>query len=251
MRKSIEDGAGTAIEITDELTVLQVMQEGGDKMVAASARVLHPDELAGFGDSPADRTTIERMIDYMMSHRHGTPFEPGTMTFYVDAPVFVWWQWVRHRIAHGFNLESARWHELRPLFWVPRPGRPVMKAAGFRPARPKLELQSDPAHAAVVESMSRAYLSAWREYAGMLAMGVASEVARSTLTFGSYYRGWVTVNPRSLMAFLSLRSPGPDPKFPSHPQHEIAEAAAMAEDLFKLGWPICQAAFRRHGSVGP
>ena len=44
------------------------------------------------------------------------------MTFYVQAPIFVFREFMRHRIA-SYNEESGRYRELRPVFYVPAPER--------------------------------------------------------------------------------------------------------------------------------
>ena len=44
------------------------------------------------------------------------------MTFYVQAPIFVFREFMRHRIA-SYNEESGRYRELRPVFYVPGPER--------------------------------------------------------------------------------------------------------------------------------
>jgi thymidylate synthase (FAD) len=85
----------------------------------------------------------------------------------------------------------------------------------------------------------------------MLDRGVAPEVARCVLGFGVYYSGWVTFNPRGLMAFLSLRTHDPDAKFVSYPQAEIDQAARKVEAIFKELFPITHDAFCKNGRVAP
>ena len=41
-----------------------------------------------------------------MRDRHGSPFEHNSMTFYVQAPIFVFREFMRHRIA-SYNEESG------------------------------------------------------------------------------------------------------------------------------------------------
>ena len=48
-----------------------------------------------------------------MRERHGTPFEHSIFTFYVKAPIFVWREHMRHRIA-SYNEESGRYRQLDP-----------------------------------------------------------------------------------------------------------------------------------------
>src|SRR5690606_36459196 len=50
------------------------------------------------------------LINYLMRDRHGSPFEHNSMTFYVQAPIFVFREFMRHRIA-SYNEESGRYRE--------------------------------------------------------------------------------------------------------------------------------------------
>ena len=84
-----------------------------------------------------------------------------------------------------------------------------------------------------------------------LSDGVAKEVARNVLPVGIYTKFFLTVNPRSIMAFLSLRTKSDDATFKSFPQWEINKAADMLEDVFKELWPVTHAAFVENGRVCP
>jgi thymidylate synthase (FAD) len=66
-----------------------------------------------------------------------------------------------------------------------------------------------------------------------------------------YSSCWVGCNPRSLMHFLSLRTHEPEAAHVSYPQAEIEQAARVAEDFLRVGWPITYEAYCRHGRVAP
>ena len=51
------------------------------------------------------------------------------MTFYVQAPIFVFREFMRHRIA-SYNEESGRYRELRPVFYVPAENRNLKNPPG-------------------------------------------------------------------------------------------------------------------------
>jgi thymidylate synthase (FAD) len=232
------------------ITVRLIQQLGDDHMACAAARVSTTgrEALAHVGSESVDENA--GLINYLMKHRHGTPFEHSCLTFFVHAPAFVWWEWVRHRIGHSFNLESGRYKVLEPVFWVPRSDRKIRPASAHKSARPKFDADTERAVFAA-HQLHLAYLEAYRRYQTMIEAGIANEVARAALPFAVYYSGWVTVNPRSLMAFLSLRTHEPDAKFVSYPQAEIEEAARVVEQIFSEGWPITYAAFQKNGRVGP
>jgi thymidylate synthase (FAD) len=54
-----------------------------------------------------------------------TPFEHAAITVAVEAPIFVFREWHRHRIA-SYNEVSARYSQLKPKFWIPRPDRKMV-----------------------------------------------------------------------------------------------------------------------------
>lgn len=237
------------IRFTSDITVEQIQSMGGDHMVVHAARVsTHgsacreaiADEDGGFG-----------LINYLMKYRHGTPFEHAALTMFVHAPAFVWWEWTRHRIGHSYNLESARYKQLEPVFWIPRETRAMIADDGHKPSRPKFKAASSLLHHAAVDVLQSSYQESWRAYLGLVECGIATEVARAALPFAVYYAGWVTVNPRSLMAFLSLRTHDETANFVSFPQAEIEEAARAAEAILAEGWPLTYRAFKENGRVGP
>jgi thymidylate synthase (FAD) len=238
------------IILASEITVRPVQTMGGDYMVVAAAKVSTCGEAALAFATPDRAEDNAGLIRYLMAHRHGTPFEHAALTFFVHAPAFVWWEWVRHRIGHSYNLESSRYKVLEPVFWVPRLDRKLRPAPDHKPARPKFV--ADLAMAEYARSdLAAAYGECYRRYLRMIECGVANEVARAALGFGVYFSGWVTVNPRSLMAFLSLRTRDEHAKIPSYPQAEIEEAARALEQIFATGWPLTHTAFHEQGRVAP
>lgn len=240
-----------AIRTTTAIDLRSVQQVGGDHMVVAAARVSTSGEAAlAYADSSHAEGNAG-LINYLVKSRHGTPLEHSSLTFFVHAPAFVWWEWVRHRIGHSFNIESSRYKEIEPVFWLPPADRPLLPAPNFKAARPEFAAASPRIHRLACWTMRAAYAVAYAAYSLLLWQGVAREVARTVLPFGIYFSGWVTVNPRSLMAFLSLRTRDEAARFPSYPQREIEEPARLAEAIFREGWPLTHAAFCRHGRVAP
>jgi thymidylate synthase (FAD) len=254
-----------SITLTSEITVRLIQKMGGDHMPVAAARASTSGEAALEYARPELAEGNAGLINYLMGHRHGTPSEHSAMTFFAHLPAFVWWEWIRHRVGQSitcpglsddmpdasFNLESGRYKKLDPVFWIPRPTRAMTPADDHKPARPKFKQVDEMTYRLTIQGMQAAYEVAWREYAAMLAHGIAHEVARAVHGFGVYYAGWVTCNPRSLMSFLSLRTHDPAAMFVSYPQAETEEAARAAEAILAEGWPITHEAFCRKGRVGP
>lgn len=193
------------------------------------------------------------LINYLMKHRHGTPFEHSAITFFVHAPIFVWREWHRHRIGFGFNEESGRYKQLEPVFYIPDRERPMMKVDEWKPGRPKfLRCEDDRVFEALCSNLEASYRLAYETYEANLGLGIDPGLARDCLPVGIYSGCWVTCNPRSLMHFLSLRTHEPEAaKFVSYPLWEIELGARACEQALKQGWPITYDAWIKNGRVAP
>lgn len=202
------------------------------------------DEAAGGAEDPRARG----LINYLMRDRHGSPFEHNSMTFYVQAPIFVFREFMRHRIA-SYNEESGRYRELRPVFYVPGPERKLVQQG--KPGAYEFVDGTPEQHALVDAEVRRSCTQAYEAYQRMLAAGVAREVARVVLPVTIYSSMYVTMNARSLMNFLSLRTKRADSRFPSFPQREIEMVAEQMEAEWARLMPLTHAAFEAQGRVAP
>jgi thymidylate synthase (FAD) len=217
-----------------------------DTDVAIHARV---STLGGEGRYAEATERDEGLINYLMRERHGSPFEHNSMTFYVEAPIFVFREWQRHRAGVSYNEESGRYRELKPVFYMPGTDRKLVQVG--KPGAYTFE-QGDLAQLGAAHSISRrAYEVAWNSYQMMLQEGIAREVARMVLPVGIYSSMYVTFNARSLMHFLSLRTHSEDAFWKSHPQREIEMCGELLEEHFARLMPVTHEAFVRHGRVAP
>jgi len=231
----------TNIKYRSDMTVELVQSMGSDEMVAMSARVS-----TGAGTSTPEKDA--GLINYLMRDRHGSPFEHNAFTFYIEAPIFVFREFMRHRIA-SYNEESGRYKELDPMFYVPDMERKLIQKG--KPGAYEFEL-GDLGHLTTVyRSTYRANKRAYEEYQKMLDAGIAREVARGVLPVNIYSSMYVTMNARSLMNFLSLRTMREGTHFPSFPQREIEMVAEKMESLWAEKMPITYETFNKNGRVTP
>jgi thymidylate synthase (FAD) len=253
----VSEAAAPEIQFRTDVTVELVRSSASDADVLFAARVstLGEKTLESASAGPSDRTTAEGptardrgLINYLMRDRHGSPFEHNSMTFYVQAPIFVFREFMRHRIA-SYNEESGRYRELRPVFYVPAEERNLIQVG--KPGAYEFNPGSDKQHALVDETVREASEHAYAAYRKMLADGVAREVARMVLPLNIYSSMYVTMNARSLMNFLSLRRHVDGAAFPSFPQREIEMCAEKMEAIWAGLMPLTQAAFIGHGRVAP
>ncbi len=251
-RPAIVKGVPDAPEIQfrSDVTVELVRSSAADSDVLFAARVsTQGEQTLEAAASGADASTRDRgLINYLMRDRHGSPFEHNSMTFYVQAPIFVFREFMRHRIA-SYNEESGRYRELNPVFYVPGPSRNLVQVG--KPGAYEF-LPGSPEQTALVDAEVRAVCTeAFASYQRMLEAGVAREVARVVLPLTIYSSMYVTVNARSLMNFLSLRTKREGTHFPSFPQREIEMCAERMEDEFARLMPMTYGAFNENGRVAP
>ena len=235
------------ITFRSDMDVELVNSMGSDLSIAQAAWVsTQGAAVEDFASGNTER--VEGLIRFLMRGRHGTPFEHNSMTFLVRAPIFVWREHHRHRIGLSYNEESGRYSQLKPEFYVPADDR-GMRQVGKPGA---YEYVADPAMAVRVrKDIAEAAEMSYQHYESMLNGGVAREVARMVLPVNIYSSCFVTVNARSLMAFLSLRTKREGSAFPSFPQREIELVAEAYEREFAALFPITYAAFNEAGRVSP
>lgn len=242
------------IEFRSDVTVELVRSSAHDSDVLFAARVSTQGEqtLEESMQSPEsveeDAKRDRGLINYLMRDRHGSPFEHNSMTFYVQAPIFVFREFMRHRIA-SYSEESARYRELNPVFYVPGPDRNLVQIG--KPGAYDFVPGTLEQTALTVEATKRAVTVAYEEYERMLAAGVAREVARGVLPVATYSSMYVTMNARSLMNFLSLRTKREGTHFPSFPQREIEMVAEKMEEKWAALMPMTYASFNASGRVAP
>ena len=242
----------TEIEFRSDVTVELVRSSANDSDVLFAARVSTQGELtleASLSEASAEDAVRDKgLINYLMRDRHGSPFEHNSMTFYVQAPIFVFREFMRHRIA-SYNEESGRYRELRPVFYVPAPDRNLIQVG--KPGSYDFEPGTPEQIALTAEATKSAVTFAYEQYERMLAAGVAREVARGVLPVATYSSMYVTMNSRSLMNFLSLRTKREGTHFPSFPQREIEMVAEKMEDAWAQLMPITYEMFNANGRVAP
>lgn len=206
---------------------------GGDARAVQAARVSTKGS-----ESYDDIAGSVGLINYLMREHHEVPFEHTVFTFYVEAPIFVTRQLLKHRIS-SISEESGRYRELKGVFYIPGEDRPVKQVGktGDYNFVEDTELNTK-ARDRIQEA------SGWaiRYYNLLIEAGVSKEVARMVLPVNLYSTMYLTVNARSLMNILALRTSDTG----SHPQYEIEMVAREMEKLWAEHSPATYASFQKH-----
>lgn len=179
---------------------------------------------------------IEGLINFLYRERHMSPFEHGSFTFFIDTPIFVAREFMRHR-TFSYNETSGRYKELEPRFYLINDDRPVVQKGKVGAYR--FDGGSAEQYGYTYASTTQAYMNSWGAYQNMLKSGVAREVARNVLPVGTMTQFYATCNPRNLMQFLLLRN---DP----NALYEIREVAEKMEAIFEEKMPFTYKAFKKY-----
>lgn len=210
---------------------------GGDLAVVASARVSNG---ISYEESSKGAEKDAKLINYLVKHRHGTPFEHSVFQFYIKAPIFVIREWQRHRIA-SYNEISGRYVEFNPEFYFPDRIRVSAEINKQGSVFPKIQTAK---HDMALKTIEDASNFSYRTYLDLLHNGIAKEMARMVLPLNLYSEFYFTVNARSLMNFLSLRTA-------QDAQYEIREYAYVLEDIFKEKMLLTWNAWNSNERIAP
>lgn len=145
-----------------------------------------------------------KLLKYLYEHDHQTPFEFAGMVIEVQAPIFVFREWQRHR-TQSYNEMSARYAPLPDLYYVPTAVNVFsrMKESGNKQesgARGTSKAAQD--FAAAVQDW---YQHAEDLYKNSIQLGIPKELARLGMPVGHYSRMRASANLRNWLGFLTLR----------------------------------------------
>jgi len=238
---ALEEILYEAIPVLDRGFLRVIDYMGDDGAVVQAARV-------SYGRGTRKVSEDRGLIQYLMRHRHSTPFEMCEIKLHVKLPIFVARQWIRHRTAN-INEYSARYSILDNEFYLPAPEHLAAQSSANRQGRGDAlgEDQAAQGLALLREDSSRAYehyLHLLNEEEDGSALdpgrqGLARELARMNLTLNFYTQWYWKIDLHNLMHFLSLRA---DP----HAQYEIRTYADAMLDILKRWVPLTYDSFLQH-----
>ncbi|GES31900.1 FAD-dependent thymidylate synthase [Streptomyces angustmyceticus] len=246
--ESTESPDSTAVSFRNEVTVELVKHSAADSDVLWAARVSTAGEQS-LEELQKDPERSKGLINYLMRDRHGSPFEHNSMTFFISAPIFVFREFMRHRVGWSYNEESGRYRQLEPVFYVPGESRKLVQQG--RPGKYEFVAGTPEQHELTSRAMEDSYRRSYEAYQEMLAAGVAREVARAVLPVGLFSSMYATCNARSLMHFLGLRTQHEQAKVPSFPQREIEMVGEQMEAHWAKLMPLTYGAFNANGRIAP
>tara|TARA_R110001632_G_scaffold22324_1_gene64258 strand:- start:575 stop:1219 length:645 start_codon:yes stop_codon:yes gene_type:complete len=141
---------------------------GGDLMIANVAKVSYGKESSEVGAKEA------KLIGYLASHKHTTPFRHPQLQFRIECPIFVERQLFTHQIGWARNSISGRYVDFSDSYWLPEQLRMQSKDSkqGSEGEVPKEDNEAFLSRMEAIVSDSR------KLYADMSEYGVAKEQCR-------------------------------------------------------------------------
>ena len=232
---ALEEILFQALPVLDHGFVRVVDYMGDDAAVVQAARV-------SYGRGTKKVSEDRGLVNYLMRHRHTTPFEMCEIKYHVKLPIFVARQWIRHRTA-SVNEYSARYSVLDDEFYLPAHEHLAAQSTANRQGR--AEVLDEPAAAAALESIESNAAQAYARYVALLnegeapdpdRAGLARELARAVLPLNTYTQWYWKIDLHNLLHFVALRA---DP----HAQYEIRAYAEVLLDVVRRWVPLTYDAF--------
>ena len=172
----------------------------------------------------------QKLIKYLATHKHWTPFAHPQITLRIKAPIFVRTQLFKHKVGMTENEVSRRYVSDPPSVYFPRwRGKPTNGAK--QGSEDFMPLDDE------YNTVNRHYEITVREalltYDELLKRGVAPEQARAVLPQGTYTEWWWT---GSLSAFARVFTQRSDPHAQWECQQYAHAMSAIIAPLFPHSW---------------
>jgi len=210
-----------------------ITHSGSDLLIVNAARVSHHkhhDEFDGESDG--------RLLQYLLKHKHWTPFAHPQITLRIKMPIFLARQWYRHTIGIVRNEVSRRYVKDTPEFFTPREWH-------NRPEEGIKQGSSDEVNELSRYFMCRTYALGWASeelYTRMLEEGVAPEEARMILPQNMYTEFYETASLAAYLRIIELRTD-------RHAQRYIREYAKAVLGILSELFPETIKAYNNNAEV--
>jgi len=226
------------IPVLDHGFIRVIDYMGDDAAVVQAARV-------SYGAGTKKVREDAGLINYLMRHRHTSPFEMCEVKLHAKMPIFVAREWVRHRVAN-LNEISGRYSILDNEFYLPAPEQLGTQSRSNRQGRG--ETLTGEESTRVLEILREDAARAYTHYEEMLnentagdtmdpaRSGLARELARMNLSVNFYTQWYWKIDLHNLLHFLQLRAD-------QRAQYEIRVYADEILKVVKQWVPLTHAAF--------
>src|ERR1700722_679942 len=217
---------------------------GSDERIVEAARMSTGKGFNGWGPTKEGNPGDEKLLRFLYENAHATPFEMAGCIIEVQAPIFVFREWHRHR-TQSYNEMSSRYVPLPDVNYIPTVERLMMNAGGRNKQAGTVkgaEILTEHAAKGFQVALAKSYTAAEELYQEALRWGVPKELARVHLPVGRYSRMRASANLRNWLAFFTLR-------MDSKAQYEIRQYANEVGKLIAEAFPRTWTLFATKGVV--
>jgi thymidylate synthase (FAD) len=169
-----------------------------------------------------------KLVHYLSSHGHWSPFCHAAAQFRVQVPIFVERQIFKHTVGFSYNSISGRYVEFEPDFYEPsvlRQGSESIKQGSLPDAVA--------AHEAARGLFRQSCEAAFSAYRDLLLLGVCKEQARGVLPLTTMTEFIVSGSLYAWARMYNLRS---KPDTQRETQEYARLAGASMRDCFPVAW---------------
>lgn len=177
------------------------------------------------------------LLEFLWRNHHATPFEMCEMVIEVQAPIFVFREWHRHR-TQSYNEMSARYTQMPNLHYVPGKDRLIAQATKNKQAASVGDKEFEDLDTALLH-ISEEQEAIYNLYEYMIEHGVPKEVARVNTPVARYSKMRAKTDLRNWLAFLNLRQR-------PNAQWEIRQFANVVGDLIRVLFPRTHQLFEEY-----
>ncbi|SUA63237.1 Thymidylate synthase thyX [Oligella urethralis] len=214
------------MNIVKELTVDYITHSGDDLLVVNAARVSMDKHKDVYDESDT------KLINYLATHNHFTPFTHPQITLREEVPIFVARQRFKHMVGFTYNEVSRRYVSTEPSIYMPpswryKPEKNIKQGSGG-------DMRADTnslVNSLVISSLDKALMT----YDSLLECEVAPEQARMVLPQNMMTSYYVTGSLAAFARAYKLR-------ISEDSQKEIQELAKKWNEIISKLYPVSWAA---------
>ena len=218
------------------MNVTLIDKMGSDLTVVNAARVSFHKESNWDSITPSGITEgilsqkDEKLIKYLATHNHWSPFGHASLQFRIKAPIFVARQLVKHQVGLVWNEVSRRYVDDEVEFYVPEDWRGAPENSKQGSSSEVIDINP---HHRMIDDYQQVCKKAKWTYEHLLSQGVAPEQARMVLP-QSMMTEWYWSG--TLMAFARVCNLRCKPDTQLETQVVANQIDEIGEECFPVSW---------------
>ena len=218
--------------LQDGISMVRLIDWMGSSVdIVADARQSFDTEQQGWSERD------QKLLNYLVKHKHTSPFRGVVFKWQVKAPLFIARQWWKHTVASTYVDDQLGWNEKSFRYCSAEEAEFYIPSEFQKQSESNRQASDGPlasrAQSLALGQYTQALEACKQAYEGLLLTGVSKEQARAILPAALFTSFTWTCSLQALFHFISLRV--------GHGAQ--GEIAAYANALYALGRPVAPEAF--------